>query len=76
MPGTFRSWVHRGEAHRHAPSPHRASSLAGETELQRETNYSGVIQQIITNGSLFYGGKEQGGGKEENRSERGSRLGG
>lgn len=39
VPGNFRSWVHSAEAHRCVPSPHRASSLAGKTELLRETHY-------------------------------------
>lgn len=39
VPGNFRSWVHSAEAHRCLPSPHRASSLAGKTELLRETHY-------------------------------------
>lgn len=61
VPGNFRSRVHSAEAHRCVPSPHRASSLAGKTELLRETNYLGVIKQTITNGSVFYGDKEMGG---------------
>lgn len=61
VPGNFRSWVHSAEAHRCGPSPHRAFSLAGKTELLRETNDLGVIKQTITNGTVFYGDKEMGG---------------
>lgn len=72
LPGTFR----RSEAHRPAPSPHRASNLAGETGLLRETNYLGVIKETITNSGLFHGGKSQGRVREENRGETETRLGG